>query len=324
VGTTGGSASVPGGIGNTGGTAGTNRSGTAAPNSNFNASVQAARNGRTTINNQGVSASPFFSDPGARRQLNMTDAQFNRLNAAYRNAYGRYNQAASQLNPNLTEAQRMQQLQQLQNQFNSDMSGTLNNTFTDPRMLNRYNQLNRQFMGFTAFNDPAIRQQLNLTPDQFRQLRTLNNNWRQQLQQFRRGAGNNLGNVDQQQWTQMWQQYASQLNGVLTPAQQQTWSQLIGQPYAFSAGAYFNQPATGISAGATGTADTGAGTTGGTARTRAGTTTSGNVVGPSGTTTDTSAPNFQLHNGTGTQGTQPAGTQATKGGSTSQGSSTQR
>jgi hypothetical protein len=149
------------------------------------------------------------------------------------------------LNPNLTEQQREMQLQQLQAQFNQDLSGTVNSTLTNPQLMSRYNQLNRQFMGFNAFNDPAVRQQLNLTPDQVRQMRMLSNNWRQQLQQFRRGAGNDLSSVDTTQWNQLWQQYATQLNGVLTPEQQQMWTQQVGQPFTFSPNVYFDGETTG-------------------------------------------------------------------------------
>jgi hypothetical protein len=190
-------------------------------------------------NFNGVSQTPFFTDTGARRQLNLNDNQFNSLNSSYQNAYSRYNQAVRQLSPNLTPQQREQHLQQLQAQFNQNLSGTVNSTLTDPQTRSRFDQLNRQYMGFNAFNDPTIRRQLNLTPQQVRQLRTLSNNWRQQLQQFRQGAGNDLGSVDQGQWAQMQQQAMAQLNGVLTPEQQQMWSQQTGQPFSFSPNVYF-------------------------------------------------------------------------------------
>jgi hypothetical protein len=99
----------------------------------------------------------------------------------------------------------------------------------NPQSRSRASQLNRQYMGYNAFNDARIRRQLNLSQDQIRQLRALNNNWRQQLQRFQRVAGNNLHSVDHSQWNQMWQQYATMVNNVLTAQQQQTWSQLVGQ-----------------------------------------------------------------------------------------------
>ncbi len=220
---------------------GNTRSNANATRRNANANGTANPNVNANGFNNGISRTPFFNDAGARRQLNMNDAQYNAMNRAYQDAYTRYNQEANKLatNPALTPEQRDLQLQQLQLQFNQQLTGTVNNTLTSPQMQSRYNQLNRQYMGYDAFNDPAVRQQLNLTPDQVRQLRTLSSNWRQQLQQFRSSGGKDLGSIDQSQWAQLQQQFATQLNGVLTPEQQQLWMQQTGQPYAFSPNVYF-------------------------------------------------------------------------------------
>jgi len=277
-----------------------------------------------------ISQTPFFTDPGVRRQLNLNSSQFNTLNGAYQNAYSRYNQALNNLNSNsnLTADQRAQQMQQLENQFNTQFGNTVNSTLTDTQAQNRFNQLNRQFQGFNAFNDPTIRQQLNLTSDQLSRIRQLSNDFRQQLQQFRRGAGNNLNNVDMTAWNNVWSQYATQLNSVLTPQQQQTWSQLVGQPYTFSPNVFGNgttsgttdvtgtgtgtgAPATNArffpngSAGRTGGTDTGTVPTGTAGTGTSGTGTAGTGTAGTGTT------------GTGTTGTGTAGAGGTAGTGTS-------
>ena len=41
----------------------------------------------------------------------------------------------------------MQQMMQLENQFNQDFNRTLDTTFTDPQNPHRFNQLNWQFQG---------------------------------------------------------------------------------------------------------------------------------------------------------------------------------
>ncbi len=235
-----------GAVGTAGTATGVRAGNTTGVNSRTNAAAgannAAVRSGASTqANFNGINQTPFFTDRGVRRQLNMNNNQFNTLNRAYQNAYARYNQAIKNLNPNLTEQQRMQQMQKLQMQFNQELSGNVNSTFTNPQLLARYNQLNRQFMGFNAFNDPTVKRQLNLTPDQERQLRALSMTWRQRLQQLRRGAGNNLSAVNMDQWNQLWSQYANQLNTVLTPQQQQIWNQQIGQPYVFQPSLYDQQ-----------------------------------------------------------------------------------
>jgi len=60
------------------------------------------------------------------------------------------------LNPNLTEQQRALQMQQLQSQFNQSLSGTLNDTFNNPQMLSRYNQLNRSSWDSTRSMTPPF------------------------------------------------------------------------------------------------------------------------------------------------------------------------
>ncbi|HVT29788.1 MAG TPA: hypothetical protein VHE81_17350 [Lacipirellulaceae bacterium] len=206
----------------------------ATPNSMAPGAVSANQ-----FNANGVTPTPFFTDPGVRQQLRMNPDQYSRLNRAYQNAYSRYNRALNHLSPNLTEQQRMARIQQLQAAFNQELSGTANGMFTNPQMLRRYNQLNRQFMGFNAFNDPAIERQLNLSSDQRQQIRALGNTFRQQLQQFRQGAGNNMSNVDMNRWNQLWTQYQTRLNSILTPQQQQIWAQQIGEPYVFSPYLYY-------------------------------------------------------------------------------------
>lgn len=276
-------------------------------------------NARANMNGQvdSISQTPFFSDPGVRQQLNLNDTQFNTLNRNYQNAVARFNEAVNRLSPGLTPEQRELQVQRLQQQFNQSLAGTTSSTLTNPQTLNRFNQLNRQFSGFNAFNDPTIRQQLNLSPDQLRQLRTVQNNFRQQLQQFRRGAGNDLNSVDQTQWNQVMGQYVSTLNNILTPEQQQMWQQLVGQPFTFSPTLFMNQQ---MPEGNVGT-PTQAGTVvpRGTAGTNGTTGTTGTTQGTVGTRTAT---------GTATQGTTqgsqtPTGTQATTQGTTTQGTTTQ-
>jgi len=271
-----------------------------------NAAGRANGNAQNGFMNQ----TPFFSDPGVRQQLNMTDTQFNTLNRNYQDAVARFNAQVNRLSPGLTADQRALQMDRLTQQFNQSLSGNLNSTLGNPQTVNRFNQLNRQFTGLNAFNDPTIRQQLNLSPDQLRQLRTVQHNFRQQLQQFRRGAGNDLNSVDQTQWNQLMGQYVSTLNNILTPEQQQMWQQQIGQPFTFSPTLFMNQQ---MPEGNVGTS-----------------TQTGTVVprGTTGTTGTTTQGTVGTRTATGTQGTTqgtqtPTGTQATTQGTTTQGTTTQ-
>jgi hypothetical protein len=198
----------------------------------------------------GISPTPFFADPRVQQQLNLNPNQLRTLNTAHQNAFARFNQALNNLNnnPNLTPEQRSLQMQQLEAQFNQEFGSSLNTAFPNTQARARFDQLNRQFRGFNAFNDPAIRRELNLTPQQVSQLRALANDFRQQFQQFRRGLGNNINNLtasQQVQWNQLQNSMMTQLNTVLTPEQQQIWSQMIGQQFSFPPSAFVDGTASG-------------------------------------------------------------------------------
>ena len=227
VGTTGATGrSTAGGINGANTTGATGRSTAGAlGRGNINQNGQnssADGNPNRPFGDNGISQNPFFNDPGARQQLNMNDNQYNTLNRAYQQAYGRYNEGLSGLrnNSNLNAQQRQQQIQQLRNQFNSEFGQSLNSTFSDPQMRARYDQLNRQFSGAEAFNDPTLQRQLNLSNDQRNQLRQLSNQWRNQLQQLGRGNGTdtNVNNISSEQWSQLSSQYQDQINSILNAA----------------------------------------------------------------------------------------------------------
>lgn len=186
---------------------------------------------------------PFFMDPGARQQLNMNEQQFNQLNQARQETLMQLDQAVNQINsnPSLTPQQRAAQLRQLQARFNGQFGQTVDTVFTDPRIRQRFNQLDWQFRPFAAFNDATVNQQLQLTPQQQRQLRQLGSRWRQQMQRLRR-AGSNAASDPQaanEQFAAMQLQFQQQMQQVMTPQQWQSWMQITGEPFTFPQTAFF-------------------------------------------------------------------------------------
>jgi hypothetical protein len=228
------------GFGNTG-TSGRTNANTGGAGSNLN--PNAGFNGF----NGGISQNPFFSNQAVRQQLRMNDAQFNSLNRAYQDAYTNYQNSLNGLGKNLTADQRTQQMEMLQNQFNDRFNQNVNSTLTDPGARSRFEQLNRQYMGLSNFNNPAIQKQLNLTPQQLNQIRQLSTSIRSQ-------ESNANPSLNQSQlYSQTW----DQLNSILTPQQQQTWSQLTGERFDFGGTANIN----GAAQGTTGTGFPGTGGT---------------------------------------------------------------
>lgn len=241
-----GNAGVAGqaGVGGQAGTAQTPNPSNVPGQQQFNS--PSARNGFDQFGTfGGPIRNPFFMDPGARRQLNMNDQQFNRLNQAHQQALLQFNQSAQQLraNQNLTPQQRAAQLQQLQANFNQQFGQTVDTTFTDPQLRTRFNQLNWQFRPFAAFNDATVNRQLQLTPQQQRDLRQLGSQWREQMQRLRR-AGRNAASDPQaanEQFAAMQLQFQQQMQQIMTPQQLQAWTQMTGEPFNFPRTAFFPQ-----------------------------------------------------------------------------------
>jgi hypothetical protein len=126
----------------------------------------------------------------------------------------------------------------MQNRFNQDFGRSIDSTFTDPRARARFNQLSLQFQGPAAFNDPMIRQQLNITPQQQRDFRRLSAEWRQQLQRLRRAGNDADPQVTQQQYAQLQQQLNQQMMASLSPEQQQQWQQIYVTPFVYPFNSY--------------------------------------------------------------------------------------
>jgi hypothetical protein len=148
-----------------------------------------------------------------------------------------FDQAVNQLNsnPNLTPQQRALQMQRLQAAFNQQFGQTVDTTFTDPRLRQRFNQLDWQFRPFSAFNDATVNRQLQLTPQQQRQLRMLGSRWRQEMQRLRRAGSNAAGNpaLANEQFAAMQAQFQQHIQQVMTPQQRQAWAQLTGEQFVF-------------------------------------------------------------------------------------------
>jgi hypothetical protein len=186
-----------------------------------------------------IAPTPWFTDLGARRQLQLNQLQFDQLTRAYLDAWGRYNESVTGLAPNLAPQERLMRLRALESEFNRDFGRTLDTTITDPRVRQRFNQLNLQRQGFGAFNNAQFQQQLGLTPTQQQRIRLMAHQWNQQMRLLQQQAANNPSVWDEE-FNELRQQARQQIAIVLTPQQQQIWPQLVGPYYEFPANMFFD------------------------------------------------------------------------------------
>lgn len=185
-----------------------------------------------------ISQTPWFNSPGIRQELQLKDKQFQTLNENYQRAWNRYHEGASKLAPTLTSEQRQLQLTELTNQFRKDFARGLDAVISTPSDRQRYHQLDWQYRGYGAFDDPAVVDKLNLSDAQRRKFDQFGRDWHHQFNNWRRSYPQNQQRVGRQLEEgrrQMW----DDINATLTPEQREKWRQMTGERYEFEPDAFF-------------------------------------------------------------------------------------
>lgn len=199
--------------------------------------------GRRTSGYGGINQRPWFENRAVREQLRLNENQFNRLNQAYQRAWRQYNQNVTGLGEGLSAEARQERMQALRNDFDRDFSQARSTVFNDPQIRDRYNQLNYQYRGYEAFQEPDLQQRLNMTPEQRQQIGQLRDEWNAEM-----GDVEQLYSTDPDaaadRYRQLQMQSQERLGTFLTPEQQRRWSETIGDRFDFPADTYFDSDRT--------------------------------------------------------------------------------
>jgi len=187
----------------------------------------------------GRQQTPWFAAPEVRQQFKLNDDQFSQLNRAYQDSWSRYQKSINELDKNLTPDQRNERMRELNQGFQKEFSNSTNNVFNNPEQRQRYNQLNWQYRGYGAFEDPTVAEQLKLTPEQRTKLSSFNQDWNRQMTELAPSYQTNRDDATNR-FTKMRSEMGSRINTVLTPEQQRTWQQMVGETYNFPPSVYFS------------------------------------------------------------------------------------
>ena len=186
----------------------------------------------------GIDQTPWFSNPMVRQQLQLNENQFNQLNQGYTQSWSRYNQGLTGLDKSLAENARLQRQQELSGSFNKDFSKSIDDVFTDKAARQRYNQMDWQYRGYGAFNDPTVQQQLKLNDEQRQKFNQYNNEWNQQMGTWQREFGNDREGVNSK-FSIARKEWQNRIDSTLTPDQRTMWRDMSGKPFDFPADVYF-------------------------------------------------------------------------------------
>lgn len=184
------------------------------------------------------SRNPWFSNPSVREELKLNDDQYNALNRKYESAWVEYNKNRTVVDSSLSLQKQAQREAALRQSFNKQFSPAVDATITDQVARDRYYQLHNQYRGYSAFQDPAIQQELNLTPEQQQKLDQYNADWAKQTANWRTDYPAKRETVAKQM-REARQAARKNIDNTLTPAQRARWNAITGQPYEFHSDVYF-------------------------------------------------------------------------------------
>ena len=186
----------------------------------------------------GIQRAPWFRNQQIQKQLQLNEEQYRRLNQSYMRSWEQYNKGLSGLDGNLNEQQRMQRLQEMNGLFHKDFSKSVDEVFADRAARQRYNQMEWQYRGYGAFNDPTLQQQLNLEQEQRQKLARYQREWNDQLRTWRREYAKNGDGVNNR-FREAYREQQERINAILTPQQRKMWTDLRGKPFEIPTDVYF-------------------------------------------------------------------------------------
>jgi hypothetical protein len=182
---------------------------------------------------------PWFANDGVRRQLKIDDTQYNTLNKTYVQYWTPYNQAVVTVPADLAEAERQRRIAAAYSTFYKNYYDNTAKVFVDTDARNRYNQLNLQYQGYAAFNDPQVQTRLKLTDEQRQNFDRYYTDWNKQMNVYATEYARDREGVNKQ-FGDYWKQSRAQINETLTPEQRRSWNEMTGEAYDFPADAYFD------------------------------------------------------------------------------------
>ena len=227
-----GAGGAAGGVGNTGNQGASNGGANQTAPTTTASPLQGAQFGQ-------LGQTPWFQNANVRSQLNLSDAQYKQMSDNYIQSYQNYQNSLANIGKDLSPQVRRAQASQLYNNFQRNFDTSLNSIYNDPKTRQRYNELNMQYHGYNAFNDPTIQSRLNLNPDQTRRFNEYQNDLNTRYNSLQDQYAKDPSGFNTQ-YEQLMLQRQNRINNTLTPDQQQQYNSLTGQPYNFTPDYYFN------------------------------------------------------------------------------------
>jgi hypothetical protein len=197
----------------------------------FGQQVQAQPGVKTDIQfHGGFTQTPWFADPTVRKQLNLTDEQFNALNQAYMQRWQNYSKSINELGK-LDETQRFNRVTALGQTLNQGVLKSADEALK-AEQRERFRQLSLQYWPYGSLTDAQVQQKLNLTDQQRADLLRYSQQYYDQLGTIYQGFGKDR-DASLKRYNELQLQSNQQLGKILNDQQMQMWRQMTGDPFRF-------------------------------------------------------------------------------------------
>lgn len=178
---------------------------------------------------------PWFVRDDLREELELDDDQIERLRNIYDGSRFQ-REASANGDERAAEAHRARQ-RELRGRFDDDFVEGARSIFRDEDQRNRFSQLDLQYRGYSAFDNPRLQRELNLNDTQRRQLRDLNNRWNSELESLRGTYASNRREAENR-FNELRERSRTNFEGILNEQQRTAYDEMIGDRFEFGADAY--------------------------------------------------------------------------------------
>lgn len=183
-----------------------------------------------TLASGGIAATPWFRDPAIRKELSISDDQYDRLDKGYTLAWRRYQNGVAGL-AKLSGKERLDKLDPLAADFHRDVTTTSSDVLSG-RQTQRFNELYVQYRGYDALlGDPTIRKRLVLSDTQAEQMRRYAAEYERDLSGILRNDKDRAAAL--KQYEELRRVVSTRINSALDKEQRQAWRAITGSPYNF-------------------------------------------------------------------------------------------
>lgn len=184
---------------------------------------------------------PWFNNPDVKAEIKLDTNQYKDLTDAYTNYWTRYTRGLGEIKPDISEEARRARQLELYDEFQQDFTKSIDDIIVDPDSRQRYEQLYRQYQGYSALRNPALQSELQLSAAQREKLHQYDQEWQRKIGKIREDFGRDR-RAAMRELRHARHQIHDQIFATLSPEQQATWKAMTGPRFDFPHQVYIPEP----------------------------------------------------------------------------------